>query len=295
MGTRTLAFPMKLPMNLNIALRLGRTSNLPTVWTNVLAAAALAGGALAPSPMVFAALAASALYVGGMFLNDAFDAELDAQERPERPIPAGEVSRSTVWRWGFGLLALGAILAFMARPSAGIAALATSTAIVAYNAWHKQNTLSPVIMGLCRFGVYAIGAFAVTPTPAPRVWLGAVLLMGYVLGLTYAAKFENKGGMGRWAPLTGLAAPAVAVFVTWSGAPWLSSFVGGYVLWVQRAISRVRSGKPEKIRQAIGALIAGIALLDAMVVANCGATGLALVCVAAFGASLAAQSKIAGT
>lgn len=282
-------------MNLNIALRLGRTSNLPTVWTNVLAAAALSGGVLAPVPLLLAALAASALYVGGMFLNDAFDAEIDAQERPERPIPAGEVSRSTVWRWGYGLLALGAILAFITRPSAGFAAVATCAAIVAYNAWHKQNALSPVVMGLCRFGVYAIGGFAVTATPDSLVWIGAVLLMGYVLGLTYAAKFENSGGVGRWAPLLGLVAPAVAVLLTWSGAPWLRSFLGGYAMWVHRAISLLRSGKPEKIRPAIGALIAGIALLDAMVVANCGATGLAFVCVAAFGASLAAQSRIAGT
>lgn len=291
MDARTLA----LSMNLNTALRLGRTSNLPTVWTNVLAAAALSGGALAPSLLVLAAFAASSLYVGGMFLNDAFDAEIDAQERPERPIPAGEVSRTTVWRWGYGLLVLGAILAFITRPAAGLAALATCAAIVAYNAWHKQNALSPVVMGLCRFGVYAIGAFAVTATPESGVWIGALLLMGYVLGLTYAAKFESSGGMGRWAPLLGLVAPVVALLLTWSGAPWLRSFLGGYAIWVQRAISLIRSGKPQKIRQAIGALIAGIALLDAMVIANCGATGLALVCVAAFGASLAAQSRIAGT
>ncbi len=282
-------------MNLNTALRLGRTSNLPTVWTNILAAAALAGAALDPAPLVFAALAASALYVGGMFLNDAFDADIDAQERPERPIPAGDVSRATVWRWGFGLLALGAILAFAASPTAGVAALATSAAIVGYNAWHKQNALSPVVMGLCRFGVYAIGAFAVTPTPSPLVWLGALLILGYVLGLTYAAKFENRGGMAGWAPLLGLAAPGVALLVVWSGAPLLRSFLGAYALWVQRAISLIRSGKPENIRRAVGALIAGIALLDAMLVANCGATGLALVCVAAFGATLVGQSKIAGT
>ena len=34
------------------------------------------------------------LYAAGMVLNDAFDAELDARERPERPIPSGRISRS---------------------------------------------------------------------------------------------------------------------------------------------------------------------------------------------------------
>ena len=33
-------------MKLSLALRLGRISNLPTVWTNVLVGALLAGGAL---------------------------------------------------------------------------------------------------------------------------------------------------------------------------------------------------------------------------------------------------------
>ncbi len=289
------ATDLAIAMNLQTALKLGRTSNLPTVWTNVLAGAVLAGGVLDIAPLVFAALAASALYVGGMFLNDAFDAEIDAEERPERPIPAGEVSRTTVWRWGFGFLVVGVGFAFAARGSAGLAALATSGAIVLYDAKHKSTALSPVVMGMCRFGVYAIGGFAVTATPDPLVWVGAALLMGYILGLTYVAKFENSGGMARWSPLLGLAAPVVVVLFTWSGAPLLRSFLGGYLLWVQRAISSIRTRKPEKIRAAVGGLIAGVCLLDALMLANSGETGLAMGCVGAFGLALAAQSRIAGT
>jgi len=282
-------------MNLQTALKLGRTSNLPTVATNVLAGAALGGGRLETAPLVLAVLAAAALYEGGMFLNDAFDAEIDAQERPERPIPAGEVSRATVWRWGYGLLAVGVVLAFAAHVAAGFAALATSGAIILYDATHKSSVLSPLVMGLCRFGVYAIGGFALTATPNAMVWLGAALLMGYVLGLTYVAKFENSGGMARWSPLAGLLAPVAVVLFTWSGAPLLRSFLGGYALWINRAISHVRTGKPQKIRAGVGGLIAGIALLDGLMLANLGATSLAMACVGAFGVCLAAQSRIAGT
>ncbi len=282
-------------MNLSTALRLGRTSNLPTVWTNVLAGAVLAGGALETTPVAVAALAASSLYVGGMFLNDAFDAEIDAEERPERPIPAGDVARSTVWRWGFAFLALGTLAALWVHALAGLAALMTSAAIVFYDARHKTSTASPLVMGLCRMGVYTLGGFAVSGAPSPQLWVGGLMLLGYVLGLTYAAKFENQGGVARWLPLLGLAAPGVWVLLTWSGAPLLRSFLGGYGLWVQRAISQVRSGKPAHIRGAIGHLIAGIALLDALVIANSGATGLAMACVGAFGVTLALQSRIAGT
>ena len=52
-------------------------------------------------------VALSLFYVGGMYLNDAFDAGIDAVERPERPIPSGQVSAETVFAAGFGMLALG--------------------------------------------------------------------------------------------------------------------------------------------------------------------------------------------
>src|SRR6476469_402781 len=63
-------------------LRLGRISNLPTVWTNVIAGAVIAGGASGASEIALVALAMSAFYVGGMYLNDFFDRAIDAQERP---------------------------------------------------------------------------------------------------------------------------------------------------------------------------------------------------------------------
>src|SRR3954467_13369572 len=77
-------------------LILGRTSNLPTVWSNCLAGWLLAGGGNAHNlfPLL---LGATLLYVGGMYLNDAFDAAFDAQYRRERPIPSGAISLSAVW------------------------------------------------------------------------------------------------------------------------------------------------------------------------------------------------------
>src|SRR5438552_468570 len=64
-------------------LVLGRVSNLPTVWSNCLAAWLLAGGGLSRRLGILCA-AASLLYTGGMFLNDAFDVEFDRKYRTER-------------------------------------------------------------------------------------------------------------------------------------------------------------------------------------------------------------------
>src|SRR6478672_11159568 len=96
-------------MTWGVALRLGRISNLPTVWTNVLAGATLAGGAL-NARLALAGLALSLFYVAGMYLNDAFDRRLDAYERPSRPIPSGEVKASVVFTAGFVMLLLGLAL-----------------------------------------------------------------------------------------------------------------------------------------------------------------------------------------
>ena len=72
-------------------MTLGRVSNLPTVWTNTLAAALLASsaGALAPpSSLVWVLLLTtlSLLYLAGMFLNDLLDADWDEQHHNPRPI-----------------------------------------------------------------------------------------------------------------------------------------------------------------------------------------------------------------
>jgi len=153
-------------------LELGRVSNLPTVFSNVLCGAALTGERLRPLPLALAVLAGSLFYVGGMFLNDAFDATIDAKERPERPIPSGRAERATVLGLGLGMLAAGeALLAVSAlgglAPSGALLPVAgwvTATCVIVYDRWHKGLAWSPLVMGLCRAGLYVIGAASVAET-----------------------------------------------------------------------------------------------------------------------------------
>src|ERR1700751_4944163 len=83
-------------------LRLGRVSNLPTVWTNVIAGATIANAAATIADVAVVGLVMTAFYVGGMYLNDFFDREIDARERPGRPIHAGEIRPGTGSSIGFG-------------------------------------------------------------------------------------------------------------------------------------------------------------------------------------------------
>src|SRR5215475_11735828 len=120
-------------------LRLGRVSNLPTVWTNVLAGATITNAAATLFDIALVGLAMTAFYVGGMFLNDFFDREIDARERPGQPIHAGDIGAATVSAIGFALLAAGvAVLAPFGFYTA-IWGLALAVAIVLYDVWHKGN------------------------------------------------------------------------------------------------------------------------------------------------------------
>ena len=51
-------------MNLSVALKLGRVSNLPTVWSNVLTGAALAGAVAADCRLLVLVVSLSLFYVG---------------------------------------------------------------------------------------------------------------------------------------------------------------------------------------------------------------------------------------
>lgn len=279
-----------------VLLELGRVSNLPTVWSNVLAGMVLAGGWLTPGPLLTVILAASAMYVGGMFLNDAFDAEFDARERPERPVPSGRIARNTVYGIGFGLLAAGVLMFAAVAWAAAVVGLALAGAIVLYDAWHKGNVLSPLIMGICRVLVYLVAGYAAVLTPEPALWFGACVLLAYLIGLTYVAKQENLGEVRNLWPLAFLAVPFIyaSPALTTAGLALLLWF--GLAVWLSYALSFLfrRTGM-RNVPGAVIALIAGISLLDALLIALNGATGLALLAVGCFALTLVGQRWISGT
>src|SRR5439155_553254 len=107
---------------LRTLLVLGRVSNLPTVWSNCLAGWWLGGGEnFSKLPFLFSGV--TLMYLGGMYLNDAFDAEFDRQHRNERPIPSGAIPLRAVWQCGLGLLMVGAGLLFGAGTLPGLLGL----------------------------------------------------------------------------------------------------------------------------------------------------------------------------
>jgi len=284
-------------MTLGVALRLGRVSNLPTVITNVLAAIALASASPSPPIVVAICAAISLLYIAGMYLNDAFDRTIDAIERPDRPIPSGQVSAAEVFGAGFALLAFGvlAIAAIAVTVGAGWLPVASGVVlaglIVFYDMRHKSNPLAPVIMGLCRVGAYTTAALAAGGALGEPLWIGCGLLLAYLIGLTFIARHEGKSRLTRLWPLLFLALPLVVLQPMGRGH-WAFAIYLMFLGWTLRCVRLVFGGH---IRDAVGGLIAGISLLDALFVIRSDRPVLAAVACGAFVLTTVFQRRIAGT
>lgn len=291
-------------MNWPTALELGRVSNLPTVWTNVLTGMVLSGGAHATPTLIVLLLASLTLsYTGGMFLNDAFDREIDARERPGRPIPSGRVSAAAVFAWGFGMLGGGLLLLLAAgyavaggtewRPAA--AGLALAGAIVLYNACHKGNPLSPFIMGLCRMLVYVTAGYAVARELPLELFLGAGALLCYLIGLTFAAKQENLNRIGNMWPLLFLAVPFYYGPFAMINAAGGMVFYWAFGAWVLYALTLLTMPSRINVPRAVVSLLAGICLLDALLISTAGGQTLAWLAAAGFPLTLFLQRWVSGT
>jgi 4-hydroxybenzoate polyprenyltransferase len=291
-------------MTASVALRLGRVSNLPTVWTNALAGVALAGGEPFQAATLVVILALSLFYVGGMYLNDAFDREIDARERPSRPIPAGLVRAETVFAAGFAMLIAGlaaippaARLAEAGGAGGGLAAgAALGGAILLYDWRHKGNPLSPLLMGACRVLAYVTAGVAVAGALPPALAVGAGVALCYLIGLTYIAKQETLGRVANLWPLVFLVAPLPYGLAVLPAGGWpVAALLVVLLAWIALALGLLWRRRPGDIPRAVVSLIAGIALLDALFLAASGEAAAAVLAVACFAATLALQRWVSGT
>lgn len=236
-------------MNLRALLELMRVSNLPTVWSNVIVGTSAGfvvgaaqgngdytaahfdvyvNGLLAqPASLLFIPLPLmlmiSMLYCGGMVLNDYWDRDIDAKERPSRPIPSGRVRPEVACNLAIGMIA-GAIvfptlaliaelinlhgenfsIQVMRRVVPLIATLLLAACIVTYNRLHSGRPAAVVLMAFCRVLAVLTPATFFAPWPVDLLWwvyiAGPALTIGvYTLAISIVARREvdpERGGFG---------------------------------------------------------------------------------------------------
>ena len=154
-----------------------RLIRLPNLFTAV--ADPLAGWFLAGhhGPLAAPVAAAACLYTAGLVLNDCFDYAADCRDRPERPLPRGEISLPVAWGIGLALGVAGLLVG-------GWNAVPLAALVLFYDAYSKRfPVLGPATLGGCRAANMLLGG--------PGLLWPPVILGVYVTGLSLIARRED--------------------------------------------------------------------------------------------------------
>lgn len=184
-------------------LELMRPANIVTAFADILAGFAVAGGVISftgetalfsPEGLGWLLLSTFGLYGGGVVFNDVFDAELDANERPERAIPSGRVSKIQASLLGTLLHLFGIVTAFLVNQTAGFIAITIAILTIIYDSKAKHSVVfGPLFMGLCRGGNLMLG-ISIVPGIMLENWFLAFIPVVYIASITLISRGEVTGG-----------------------------------------------------------------------------------------------------
>ena len=148
------------------------------------------------SQFALLAVASSSLYLAGMVLNDYFDRDIDAQERPGRPIPSRRISVGFARNLGWALLASGMIAGWgagmiedHAQARSGIIGTVLAASVILYDSILKHTPLGPLAMGSCRVLNVLLGMSAADSFVSIH-WVVAMGIGAYIAGVTWFARSE---------------------------------------------------------------------------------------------------------
>jgi 4-hydroxybenzoate polyprenyltransferase len=263
--------PTKRRSRWEIHLALGRVGGLPTVWSNCLAGWLLSGGGSAWI-LLLLGLGSTCLYLGGAYLNDAFDVEYDRRLGTQNPILSGAVGIDEVWRWGFGWLGAGTVLLVLLGSGAGALAALLLFSILLFDAVHKLVAFAPLLMGVCRLLLYLVSAAASDAgLTGPPIWAGIALAV-YVTGLGYLARHErSKTAPPAW-PAWLLGVPILLALPANSGLFWWRALLVSLVmaLWILRSLRPTFWTGNRHVARTVSDLVAGIVIVDLLALAGGG-------------------------
>ncbi|WP_244871345.1 SCO3242 family prenyltransferase [Catellatospora sp. IY07-71] len=248
---------------------------------DVIAGAAAAGTLDRRTPGL--AAASVCLYWAGMAANDWADRELDAVERPERPIPSGRISPRAALGLAAGLTAAGVGLAAWTGGRRGLATAVPLAAMVwAYDVKAKNTAAGPAAMAACRGLDVLLGASSGRVAKAVPA---ALTVAAHTYTVTELSRREVSGADARLplATLTGtvaVAATAAGLSTRRGPRAWLpAALAGWYVSHYGRAQARA-AAEPSaaRVREAVGSGITGLPTLQGTLAARHGSglAGLAL-------------------
>ena len=125
-------------MSLSGLLAITRPANSVVAGIAAIVAYLIATGTLA-APVLLLFCVVFLVTAAGNTINDYFDAEIDAINRPDRPIPSGSVSRNGAWQFAALLFCAGIIVSFFLNTLCWAIAVFNALLLVAYAARLKST------------------------------------------------------------------------------------------------------------------------------------------------------------
>ena len=273
-------------------LRLCRIGMWFSPAADVLAGAAVAEVAF-DGAVARAMLASMLLYGAGMVWNDIADRKLDAIQRPERPLPRGDLSPTFAAILGVALLGAGLAVTPCLAHHALIASL-----VMFYDFLGKRlEWLAALNMGTLRALNLGTGlqlAAADAPETARRALLLAALCYGiYIVAVTIVGIFEDTPSVRARAVSTVQAAPPIVAFAgvaVVQGGIWPAPAIAAIpAIWFLRRNARSKEWSQASIRQSMMYLLLGTMLYTSLLALAAGAWLASL----AIAAAIPAARKIA--
>ena len=291
-----------------------RISNAPTVVSQVLSGAAVgcyalpAGTTLPLGALVLVLVGVPLSYLAGMILNDVFDAQVDATERPDRPIPSGRISLFIARFVGVSMLLIGISMLAVASPATLPWAIVLGVCILAYDVLHTLSAASFVLMASCRGLVPVIAAFAMTSNADWSIlsWTAGAAF-AFIAAVSIAARNEMTGfGLIARVAAWSLPVAACAPLGMWGtvatdpgGALLGSVAVGASLLAAYLVVVGIRTAsKPESPRAVPLAVAMWIGAMPAIDAATCfllGSPTLGALCLGMLMLSRALRPRFAGS
>ncbi len=124
-------------MSAGAFLRITRPHNAVVAGFAAVLGYLIATGTLVP-PAALLAVAVILITAGGNVINDVFDVEIDRINRPERPIPAGEIGLSGARRYAGTLFVAGILVSMLTNALCLAFAVVNSLILVVYAARLKR-------------------------------------------------------------------------------------------------------------------------------------------------------------
>jgi len=242
--------------------------------------------------------ASSGLYLGGMVFNDVFDRRVDAQERPQRPIPSGRVSLRGAIMFGAVLVLIGLGCAALAGTKSLMVAALLTGCVFLYDGVLKSTLPGPLVMGSCRslnviLGASSAGLRWTAPFGFPHVYIAAALGV-YVMGVTWFARQEARQSSraGLTFGMLVLNAGLAGLLVLWYG-PWsrylswnsdpsarttsLILMLAAAFIINRRAFTALGDPAPGRVQGAVKVMLLSLITLDATIIyAKLGSEGVAI-------------------